>query len=174
MKQAEKNAGKRLLDILDLHYYFQADTSANDAAAKALRLRMTRSWWDPTYVDESWVGTTTPQNRQANATIIQIIPRMQKLIQDLYPGTKLSFSEWSSSADSDITGGLVTADTLGIFGKFGADAATYWAEPSITSPVALAYWLFRGFVVFAFTSAVFTYQSLEMEMSSEIPVFLLS
>ncbi|KIJ28440.1 glycoside hydrolase family 44 protein [Sphaerobolus stellatus SS14] len=144
MKSAEKKAGKRLLDILDLHYYFQPDTSANDAAAKALRLRMTRSWWDPTYVDESWIGTSTPQNQQPNATIVQVIPRMQKLINQLYPGTKLSFSEWSSTADSDITGGLVTADSLGIFGKFGVDAATYWSDPSITSPVALAFWLFRG------------------------------
>jgi len=152
MKLAEKKAGKRLLDILDLHYYFQPDTSANDAAAKALRLRMTRSWWDPTYVDESWVGTNTPQNHQPNPTIVQVIPRMQKLIQELYPGTKLSFSEWSSTADSDITGGLVTADSLGIFGKFGVDAATYWAEPTITSPVALAYWLFRGSVRFNYSS----------------------
>lgn len=43
---AHDNAtGQRLLDYLDIHYYFQADTSANDAAAKALRLRMTRSLW---------------------------------------------------------------------------------------------------------------------------------
>ena len=45
MKAAEKSAGKRLLDYLDIHYYFQPDTSAEDAAAKALRLRMTRSLW---------------------------------------------------------------------------------------------------------------------------------
>ena len=45
MQNASTTAGKRLLDYLDVHYYFAADTSANDAAAKALRLRMTRSWW---------------------------------------------------------------------------------------------------------------------------------
>lgn len=45
MKAAEQTAGKRLLDYLDIHYYFQPDTSANDDAAKALRLRMTRSLW---------------------------------------------------------------------------------------------------------------------------------
>ena len=147
MKQAEKTAGKRLLDFLDIHYYFQEDTSANDAAAKALRLRMTRSWWDPTYVDESWVGTNTPQNTQPNATIVQLIPRMQKLIAQIYPGTKLSVSEWSSTADTDITGGLVAVDSLGIFGKFGLDSATYWSDPDETSAVGLAYWLFRGCAV---------------------------
>lgn len=45
MNNASTQAGTRLLDYLDIHYYFAADTSANDADAKALRLRMTRSWW---------------------------------------------------------------------------------------------------------------------------------
>jgi hypothetical protein len=65
MKAAETTVGKRLLDYLgrlrliysprgrgqtntfgiDIHYYYAPDTSANDAAAKALRLRMTRSLW---------------------------------------------------------------------------------------------------------------------------------
>ena len=45
MNAKSKTARKRLLDYLDIHYYYQADTSANDAAAKALRLRATRSLW---------------------------------------------------------------------------------------------------------------------------------
>ena len=45
MKTKSTAAGVRLLDYLDIHYYYQADTSANDAAAKALRLRATRSLW---------------------------------------------------------------------------------------------------------------------------------
>lgn len=64
------------------------------------------------------------------------------------PGTKLSISEWASTADTDITGGLVTADALGIFGREGVDSATYWATPDEKGPIGLAYWLYRGFVVF--------------------------
>ena len=45
MKKAEKKAGKRILDYLDIHYYYQPDLSANDAAANAIRMRMTRSLW---------------------------------------------------------------------------------------------------------------------------------
>ncbi|KAF8888414.1 glycoside hydrolase family 44-domain-containing protein [Gymnopilus junonius] len=145
MSQQHLSSGKRLLDYLDIHYYFQADTSANDEAARALRLRMTRSLWDPTYVDESWIGTSPPQSQQPNATIVQLIPRMQQLIAENYSGTKLSISEWSSTNDTDITGGLVTADSLGIFGKYGVDSATYWSEPAETGPVGLAYWLYRGY-----------------------------
>jgi hypothetical protein len=167
MKLKEKTAGKRLLDFLDIHYYFQADTSANDAAAKALRLRSTRSLWvgitcfppihiassiltsylqDTTYVDESWIGSS-PQNHQWNPTVVSLIPRMRSLIQINYPGTKLSVSEWASTADTDITGGLVTVDALGIFGQQQLDAATYWVTPDELGPVGLAYWLYRGCVL---------------------------
>ena len=146
MKAQENSTGTRLLDYLDLHYYFQADTSANDAAAKALRLRMTRSLWDTSYVDESWVGTSAPQNHQWNPTAISLIPRFQILIDQNYPGTKLSISEWSSTDDTDLTGGLVTVDVLGLFGQYGVDSSTYWATPDEMGPIGLAYWLFRGCV----------------------------
>ncbi|KAF9051974.1 glycoside hydrolase family 44-domain-containing protein [Panaeolus papilionaceus] len=145
MKKAEKTAGRRLLDYLDIHYYFQADTSSNTDAAKAIRLRATRSLWDPTYVDDSWVGTEPQQNHQPNPTKINLLPRFKTMINTIYPGTKLSISEWSSTNDEDITGGLVTADMLGIFGKYGLDSAQYWATPNELGPVGLAFWLYRGY-----------------------------
>lgn len=147
MQAQAKTTGKRLLDYLDIHYYFAADTSANDDAAKALRLRLSRSFWDPSYVDESWIGTSTPSSSQPNATIVQLIPRMKSLIAQHYPGTKLSISEWSSTDDSDITGGLLVADSLGIFGKYKLDAATYWYDPDKSAAAGLAFWLYRGSVL---------------------------
>ncbi|KAG6839282.1 hypothetical protein C0991_004135 [Blastosporella zonata] len=145
MKAHQTATGQRLLDYLDIHYYFQPDTSANDAAAKALRLRMSRSLWDYSYVDESWIGTSTPQNHQWNPTAVGLIPRFKTLIDINYPGTKLSIGEWSSTDDTDLTGGLLTADVLGIFGQYAVDSATYWATPDEMGPVGLAYWLYRGF-----------------------------
>ncbi|KZT35296.1 hypothetical protein SISSUDRAFT_990707 [Sistotremastrum suecicum HHB10207 ss-3] len=146
--QAQATAtGVKPVDIIDLHYYYQPDTSANDAAAKALRLRMTRSLWDPTYVDESWVATSTA-NHQPNSSIIQLIPRIHTLIDQHYPNTKFSLSEWSSTDDTDLTGGLLTVDALGIYGRYKLDAATYWSDPDENGPVGLAYWLYRGFGTF--------------------------
>ncbi|KAJ7814495.1 glycoside hydrolase family 44-domain-containing protein [Mycena olivaceomarginata] len=147
MAAAEKTHGQRILDYLDIHYYYAADTSANDAAAKALRLRMTRSLWDTTYTDESWIGVPPQQNHQWDPTIVSLLPRFRTLIDIYYPGTKLSVSEFSSTADTDITGGLVTVDMLGIFGQQKLDSATYWVTPDELGPVGLAYWLFRGFGV---------------------------
>ncbi|KAK6967076.1 endoglucanase A [Favolaschia claudopus] len=145
MAAAEKTYGKRLLDYLDIHYYYQADVSATDPATQALRLRMSRSLWDTTYTDESWVGVPPQQNHQWDPTIISLIPRFRTLIDIYYPGTKLSISEFSSTADTDITGGLLTVDMLGIFGREKLDSATYWATPDELGPVGLAYWLYRGF-----------------------------
>lgn len=99
---------------------------------------------DTSYVDESWIGTSTPQNHQWNPTVVSLIPRFRTLIDINYPGTKLSISEWASSLDTDITGGLVTVDSLGIFGRYQLDSATYWVTPDELGPVGLAYWLYRG------------------------------
>ncbi|KAF7303616.1 Endoglucanase A [Mycena indigotica] len=154
MATAEKNHKKRLLDYLDIHFYYQADTSANDAAAKALRLRMTRALWDTTYVDESWVGVEPQQNHQWNPTRMSVIPRFRTLIDINYPGTKLSISEWNSQADTDLTGGLHAADVLGIFGREKVDAAMYWGTVDENGPIGLAFWLYRGFgTTFAANSA---------------------
>ncbi|KAJ7876609.1 hypothetical protein B0H13DRAFT_2235986 [Mycena leptocephala] len=128
MAAAEKTHGQRILDYLDVHYYYAADTSANDGAAKALRLRMTRKL-------------------PMGPTIVSLLPRFRTLIDIYYPGTKLSVSEFSSTADTDITGGLVTVDLLGMFGRQKLDSATYWVTPDELGPVGLAYWLYRGFGV---------------------------
>ncbi|KAF8197757.1 glycoside hydrolase family 44-domain-containing protein [Mycena galopus ATCC 62051] len=145
MAAAEKTSGQRLLDYLDIHYYYAADVTATDAATQALRLRMSRSLWDTTYVDESWIGTPPQQNTQWDNTVVQLIPRFRTLIDINYPGTKLSISEFSSTLDTDITGGLLTVDMLGIFGQQKLDSATYWVTPDELGPVGLAYWLYRGF-----------------------------
>ncbi|GJE93305.1 glycoside hydrolase family 44 protein [Phanerochaete sordida] len=160
MKAQEATAGQRLLDYLDIHYYYGADTSANDAAAKALRLRMTRSLWDPEYIDESYIGTSVPaQWQEPNPNAVWLIPRMQQLIQQHYPGTKLSISEWASTADTDITGGLVAVDALGIYGREGVDGATYWGTVDAKGPIGLAFWLFRG------TGAQFGSKSVQVNMA---------
>lgn len=103
---------------------------------------------DPEYIDESYIGTSVPaQWSEPNPNAVVLIPRMQQLIAEYYPGTKLSVSEWSSTDDTDITGGLVTVDSLGIFGVNGLDQATYWSQPDQMGPIGLAYWLYRGYVL---------------------------
>src|SRR5579859_3619670 len=138
MKAYEQLHGLRLLDYLDLHNYPQANGvalgGAGSAANQALRLRSTRSLWDPTYLDESWINDT-----------VDLIPRMKAWVAADYPGTRLSLSEYNWGALDSINGAVAEADVLGIFGREGLDLAALWAPPSFSQPGAFAFRMYRNY-----------------------------
>lgn len=145
MKDASATAGKRLLDVFDEHYYVAADNvtlaPAGDATTQALRLRSTRSLWDPTYKDESWIGRPT----DVNADPIRLIPWMHEVVDASYPGTKLSISEYNWGGLESMNGALAQADVLGIFGRERLDRALLWAPPSPSQPGAFAFRMYRDY-----------------------------
>ena len=132
----DAQTGRRTLDVLDVHFYPQGNgvySSTADKATQMLRERSTRALWDPTYTDESWI-----------AQPMELIPRLNNWIAEGYPGTHLGITEWSFGADADISGGLATADALGIFGREDVSLANYWAYPAKNGPVYLAFKLYRN------------------------------
>jgi len=133
----DSKTGRRTLDVLDVHFYPQANGvyggGQTDKATQALRLRATRSLWDPAYGDESWVGVP-----------LRLIPRLNEWIASGYPGTRLGITEWNFGADSHINGGLAIADVLGIYGRENVYLADYWAYPNKDSPGYLAFKLYRN------------------------------
>ena len=132
----DAKAGRRSLDILDVHFYPQGNGTfggQTDKDTQALRLRSTRSLWDPTYKDESWI-----------ATPLYVIPRLQGWIAAGYPGTKIGITEWNFGADEHINGGLTVADVLGIYGRENIFLANYWACPAKNGPGYQAFKLFRN------------------------------
>ncbi len=138
MKGYEQLQGVRILDYLDLHYYPQASgvalSSAGSTATQAQRLRSTRSLWDPSYVDESWINDS-----------VRLIPRMHEWSNSNYPGTKLAITEYNWGGLESINGALAQADVLGIFGREGLDLATLWAPPLATDPGAFAFRIYRNY-----------------------------
>lgn len=142
MRAYEIAHGVRLLDYLDLHYYPQASGVAlsgpGNAETQALRLRSTRSLWDPTYIDESWISDTTDKP-------IQMIPRMKEWVAANYPGTKLAITEYNWGALEHINGALAQVDVLGIFGREGLDLATLWGPPDADDPGAFAFRMYRNY-----------------------------
>ncbi|MEL7640288.1 MAG: glycoside hydrolase family 44 protein [Solidesulfovibrio sp.] len=138
MRDYETTHGQRLLDYLDLHYYPQAPgvalSTAGNGAVQALRLRATRSLWDPTYTDESWIGQP-----------VRLLPRMRQWVADHYPGTRLAMTEYNFGGLEHINGALTQADVLGIFGREGLDLATLWSPPSIGQPGAFAFRIYRDY-----------------------------
>ncbi len=144
MRAYEQAHGLRLLDYLDLHNYPQANgvslSPAGSAATQALRLRSTRSLWDPTYVDESWIGDSGWEGG-----IVRLIPRMKEWVAANYSGTKLAITEYNWGALDNINGAVAQADVLGIFGREGLDLATLWAPPDAQQPGAYAFRLYRNY-----------------------------
>jgi hypothetical protein len=138
MKLYEQQNGLRILDYLDLHYYPQAQgvalSSAGGASTQALRLRTTRSLWDATYKDESWINET-----------VMLIPRMRDWVNQHYPGTKLAITEYNFGALDHINGALTQADVLGIFGREGLDLATIWDPPGPSEAGAYAFRMYRNY-----------------------------
>lgn len=143
MRAYEEANGVRILDYLDLHYY-PADgialVPAGDAATQTRRLRSTRSLWDPTYVDESWIAGAGP-----DGGIVRLIPRMREWVAQNYPDTKLAIGEYNWGGQEHINGALAQADVLGIFGREGVDLATLWQPPQLDQPGAYAFRIYRNY-----------------------------
>jgi len=144
MKAYQDAHGVRILDYLDLHYYPQAGgvalSTAGSAATQALRLRSTRSLWDASYIDESWISDT-----QSGGVAVNLIERMKSWVSANYPGTKLAITEYNWGGLEAINGALTQADILGIFGREGLDLATLWAPPDPGQPGAYAFRIFRNY-----------------------------
>jgi hypothetical protein len=139
MKSYQDAHGVRILDYLDVHNYPQANgvslSPAGSPAVQALRLRSTRSLWDPTYTDESWIGQP-----------VYLIPRMKQWVTNNYTGTKLAITEYNWGALDHINGAIAQADVLGIFGREGLDLATLWGPPDTTNaPGIFAFRMYRNY-----------------------------
>jgi hypothetical protein len=144
MQAYDQQNGMRILDYLDLHYYPSASgvslSSAGNASTQALRLRSTRSLWDPSYIDESWISDLA-----AGGIAVQLIPRMKGWVNANYPGTRLAITEYNWGGLESINGALTEADVLGIFGREGLDLATLWGPPTTAQPGAFAFRIYRNY-----------------------------
>jgi hypothetical protein len=132
VRQYQEAHGVRLVDVLDVHYYPQASgvslSGDESAATSARRLRSLDGLWDPTYVDESWIGTQ-----------VRLIPRMKEWIAAELPGTKLAITEYQWGNDDGLSSALAQAEALGIFAREGVDIATRWVAPAEGSLVEDAF-----------------------------------
>jgi hypothetical protein len=127
MAAAGAAAGRRLVDVLDLHWYPEAQgggvrVTADDASGPVAQARMQapRSLWDPTYTEDSWI------TQFSTGGPIALLPRMRDKIATNYPGTRLAITEYYYGGGDHISGGIAQADVLGIFGREQVFAATLW------------------------------------------------
>lgn len=145
MNEAEKTKGKRLLDVLDVHWYPEAigdnritDNNANTRADKLVRVQAPRTLWDKNYIENSWIG-------QWGKAHLPLIPNLISSIKKHYPGTKLAFTEFTYGGENDITGAIAVDDVLGIFAKYGVYFASFWQVNSGANYISAAYKMYRNY-----------------------------
>ena len=135
MAKAEEEAGTRLLDVVDVHYYAQ-DCSTDDAILQAAR-----SLYDPTYAENSWL-------QPWGAQYFPFITNIKKSIDKYYPGTKIAISEYNLANISDekntgksVVSAIAEAEALGCFADNDVYFATYWGTlpecPYVASAINL-------------------------------------
>ncbi len=128
MKKAETQAGTRLLDVLDIHFYTEAKGECgerscnhydNDGCIQA-RLDSVRSLYEKDYMEDSWIVDT-------GAEFFPLLPNLQQSIDKYYPDTKIAFTEYNFGGGDHISGAVTQADMLGIFAEYGVYFASIWS-----------------------------------------------
>ena len=147
MKLASDTFGKRTLDVLDVHWYPEAEgqtdnagldrvtNGSTDKGVAIARMQCPRTLWDSTYVENSWIG-------QYYSPCVYV-RALQNGIANYYPNTKLAFTEFDYGAPNHFSGGIATADVLGIFGKYNVYFSSHWGP--LTGYLASAYQIFRNY-----------------------------
>jgi hypothetical protein len=155
---AELAEGKTLMDVIDLHWYPEAKSGTdpnggtritennNSAAVVAARVQAPRSLWDPTYTETSWVSQWgTWQGSPGNMGPVRLLPRVKRDINDFKPGTEIAITEYNYGGGNHISGAVAQADVLGILGREGVFAASWWELDSGSSFVNGAFNIYRNF-----------------------------
>jgi endoglucanase len=150
MEANSVTAGKRLLDALDVHWYPEArdgNITALDGnrivdvpsiysrANCNARMQAPRSLWDVNYHEVSWI-------EKWQGSWLPILPPLQNSINTYYPDTNLTITEYAYGGEDHYSGGIATADVLGIFGKYGVHIANYWGDGNY---VRAAFKMFRNY-----------------------------
>jgi hypothetical protein len=146
MRDAEGRTRRRLVDVLDLHWYPEARGGSvriieanNTATVAEARVQAPRSLWDPSYSENSWISI------DARVGAIRLLPRMREKIAAHYPGTLLAITEYYYGGADHVSGGVAQADVLGIFGREDVFAAALWGPSGSTAYVDGAFALYCNY-----------------------------
>jgi len=135
IKWLDQINGARTLDVFDIHAYGDGGPTTNftNAQLQAATVKVAGYYWNPATVNPDTNNTYTT-NEEPNPGIPFIIPRFKAMVNAIYPGTPLSFTEWGAglaqNSGTDFSTAIADADTLGVFGREGLSFASRWGGPS--------------------------------------------
>lgn len=115
INRESKTKGSRLIDVLDVKYFPDEKTSyginiiSDDSEeANKLRIQSVRALWDGSYTNDGEYKEFYP-----------LLPTLQASINEYYPGTKLSLTEYNFGGGGNISGGIAQVEALGCFAEEG-------------------------------------------------------
>lgn len=146
---ADAVSGSRSLNMFDIHAYPDGPDTTNFTTAQkqALATRIYRDWWDPTYTSEATYIANGGFSIEPVDSKTFRIPRMRALVNQIYPGTAFSITEWSAAiaGESDFSTALGDVDGYGLLGRERVQLATRWTAPQSTNPNYQALKLFTNY-----------------------------
>jgi len=128
MRKAEEEYGKRLIDVIDVHYYSEAKGQCRVTVCEdpthteciEARLQAPRTLFDPMYIETSWIGDSLQG-------YLPVLPTINESIEKYYPGTKVALTEYNFGGGNHVSGAVATADALGVFAENDVFMANLWA-----------------------------------------------
>ncbi len=146
-RRESERAGRRLLDVLDVHWYPESDLGrllgTEDPALAPAVLAAPRSLWDPWFQEASWVGRKYFGTPDGNRIGVPLVPHLAAIIERHFPGTQIAITEYNFGGAGAIASGLALADALGAFGRSGVDRAYHWG--ALDDMLAAAFALYRNY-----------------------------
>jgi hypothetical protein len=141
-------AGTRSLDAFDIHAYTdESGSGLSLPQQQALALNITRDWWDPNFTTPAWFGSNSVTSNQPLDHIPFRTQRARAMANAIYPGTPLSFTEWSFAfaGEPDFSTALADVDAFGILGHERVTYATRWTAADPANPAYNSLKLYRNY-----------------------------
>jgi hypothetical protein len=141
MKAAEQKHGKRLVDVIDVHWYPEIYGRDKKGDKKRLQDNLPYEqsladqqfdaigeWYDPNFTNpDSW--TANDENKYIMwVPFHPVIAGLKKVIEENYPGTKLAINEYDTGSRDYFHGALIRAAVLGIFMQEDLYMAENWYQ----------------------------------------------
>ena len=145
-RQASEQAGIRLLDQLDVHWYAFSDHGSlfrsEDPRLATFILDAPRSLTEQGFREESWVTKALPVSDQGGLSL-PILPSLERLAASSFPGTRIAITEFNYGGAGSVASGLAVADALGRYGRASVSIAAHWG--SLAGWLNQAYRLYRNY-----------------------------
>lgn len=142
-RQASEREGRRLLDVLDVHWYAFSDRGGlfrdENPERDRARLDAPRSLTEAGFVESSWIPRAF---RGVEGLSLPILPALHDLCARWFPGTDIAVTEFNYGGPGSLAAGLAVADALGRFGAAGVCFASHWG--SLPGWLGEAYRLYRA------------------------------